>query len=232
MCLRLVGLRLERTIGTMAATEQSGIVRTFLVEDQYFTAEGILKTLRGESRLSILGHFASAEEALAGETAARADVALVDLGLPRMNGMELTRELLAINPELKVIWLTAYPVIELVETAKAFGAGAVLYKTCFPQELIEAIFKVHSGGNECRQEEKREPKMPIPADKEVEQLSARQKQILSLVAQGFITKEIADRLELSPRTVESHRVAIMRRLHSETVADLTRIACRNGLAPL
>jgi DNA-binding NarL/FixJ family response regulator len=224
--------RIRTGKGSMAAIGTVCSIRLFLVEDQFFTAAGILKSLEQDPHLAVLRHFTSAEEALEQEAWVGADIALLDLGLPGMNGMELTRELLLRKPALKVIWLTAYPVVELSETAKSFGATAVLYKTCLPGELLEMIFTVYSGKKNLVQQCSRLPTAPWLQDERISQLSARQRQILSLIAQGFMTKEIADRLDLSPRTVESHRVAIMRRLNSENVADVTRIACRNGLAPL
>lgn len=202
------------------------------MEDQYFTASGILKTLAEDPRIKVMGHFISAEEALESLPVEWADVGLLDLGLPGMNGMELTRELLRRNPELKIIWLTGYPVVELVETAVAFGASTVLYKTCLPEELLRAIFALHCLGASSHEGSSRTPAPPRTQDAVVDQLSPRQRQVLSLIAQGFTTKEIATRLCLSARTVETHREAIMRRLHSENIADMTRIACRNGLVPL
>ena len=159
----------------------------------------------------------SAEKALATVPENPPDVLLMDINLPGMSGVECTARLKDRMPELQVVMITVYEDAEVVFSALKAGACGYLLKRSTPAEILEAVCEVHQGGAPMSGEIARmvvgafrAPSPKTPADSP---MSAREKELLDLLAQGLPNKTIAERLGLSPMTIKSYLKSIYEKLH-------------------
>jgi DNA-binding NarL/FixJ family response regulator len=194
-------------------------VRIFLVDDHTLVRAGVRRILESHPGLEVVGEVADGREALAALGAARADVLVVDLTMPGMDGFEVMRTMHA-RPEY---------VMRAIEE----GADGYLLKDSAVQDLVTAIHEVRQdrvyysaavqqGLTELLRERKNGERTSAP-------LTERELEVLRQIAIGLSTKEIAARLEISTRTVETHRANLMRKLGLRSVALLTQYAMREGL---
>jgi DNA-binding NarL/FixJ family response regulator len=171
---------------------------------------------------------ACAEEALQLAQEYEPDIAVVDLGLPDTSGLELTSLLLRRAPNLAVLIMTMYAGDDYVVRAVDAGARGYILKDAPIAQVVSAIEALAAGGSFFSPDVMRLMKSSSPAVA----LSERQRQILDYLVEGYSNKEIARLLEVSVRTVESHRVVIKRKLGAERAVDLLRRAVRLGFTHL
>ena len=168
--------------------------------------------------------YATAEDALAGLPKVKPDVVLMDINLPGMNGVECVRKLKALLPQTQVMMLTVYEDTENIFNALAAGANGYLLKRTPTKELIEAIREVHRGGSPmtthiARLVVQSFQKPAAPAAQpggDLSELSEREQQVLDLLAQGLIYKEIADKLQIGYETVHTYIRRIYEKLQVRT----------------
>jgi DNA-binding NarL/FixJ family response regulator len=207
--------------------ETSGMrPRVLLADDHRLVVEGLSKLLQNE--IELVGSASSGAEAVEMAAALQPDVVLMDISMPGMNGVEAAKELREKAPHAKVIAITMHnSPVYLRESMKAGMAGFVL-KQSAASELAAAVHAV------MRNERYITPLLSEHAGETGEggdrALTSRQCQVLRLIAQGCIAKEIAARLGISVRTAEFHRVSIMQKLGLHTTAQLTRYALEQGIA--
>jgi DNA-binding NarL/FixJ family response regulator len=202
--------------------------RIVIAEDHTLIAEGLRKLLEPEfESVTVVGN---GRELLDVVAVSQPHVALVEIGMPRLNGIEAARRLGEISPATKVVIVTAYD--EPRHAVDAFRAGAVgfVLKRCTFSELLTAIRCVLAGETYIT---------PLVADQAIEaasepalgrRLTSRQREVLQLVAEGFTAKDVAHALNVSVRTAVYHKMAIMERLGLHTTAELTRYALEHGIA--
>jgi DNA-binding NarL/FixJ family response regulator len=195
-----------------------------VVEDNRATRESLVEVLEQEPSLRCLATYSTGEAALAGLPAAPPDVALVDINLPGMDGIELVAKLKVKVPELQMLILTSYEESTLIFNALRAGASGYLLKKAIPDELIPAIEQVHAGGSPMssqvarkvvsffRQAEK--PARDVPAG--FQELTGREQEILALLAKGYLIKEISDQLGIAFHTVRTHVRHIYEKLHVQS----------------
>ena len=210
-------------------------IKTLLVDDHALLRDGLAALLEDTGEFEVVGFAASGREALARVDELRPQLVVMDLAMPDLNGVEATRRLLQAHPKTKVVALTMHADRRYVSGAlKAGAAGYVLKEAAF-DELIDAATRVMAGTTYLS------PKVSDLMVREyvskqesglVSVLSSREREVLQLIAEGRSTKEIADDLCISSKTVESHRKRIMDRLELRTVAELTKFAVRWGLTEL
>jgi DNA-binding NarL/FixJ family response regulator len=188
-----------------------------IVEDDKNLREDLADLLSGRKGFRCVGAFASAEEALQSLPAKRPDVVVMDINLPKMSGIDCTRELKSRLPETEVVMLTMFDDTKLIFAALRAGANGYLLKRAAPTELLAAIEQVRAGGSPMSPEIARQvvqffqAQKPAPAG--AGELSDRERELLSLLARGQQYKEIADKLGISTDTVRSHIRRIYRKLH-------------------
>ena len=215
----------------MAMNEEQ-TVRVLLVDDHPLLRAGVRGQLEGQGEIEVVGEAGDGAEGvrLAGES--EPDIVFMDINLKGMNGLEATRAVLEAAPRTKVIIFSMHDDEEYVLGAIRAGASGYILKSRSPDELIEAVDMVRRGntyfsGSIARFIEREyikgvtEPEEP--------RLTRRETEVLKLIAEGHINKEIADRLSLSVRTVETYRERLMRKLDIHTAAGLTRYAIAQGL---
>ncbi len=211
-------------------------IRILLADDHTLFRQGIKTVINAEMDLEVVGEAANGGEAIDKAAELRPDVVLMDIGMPGFSSFEATRQIRKNRPETKVLFLTMYDDEDyLVEGMESGGSGYVLKDSPAPQ-LLAAIRDVHRGGSflsprmlsqlvdDFRSRIKSATRLPRFAT-----LTAREKQVLKLLAEGSSVKEIACDLNLSVKTVEAHKFNLMRKLDIHNKAQLVQYAIQKKI---
>lgn len=205
-------------------------VRVLLAEDHVIVREGLRVLLEREG-FQLVGEASDGHEAVQRAAELRPDVAVLDIAMPLMNGIEAAREMSHSSPRTRAVLLTQHGEDQYVRAALRAGIRGYVLKAQAATDLVQAIRRV------CRGEVYLSPGVSrvvveaylAKAEMPSELLSARERQVLQMVAEGKSTKEIATLLGISAKTVESHRSRLMRKLDIHETAGLVRYAIRRGL---
>jgi len=204
--------------------------RIVLAEDHLIVREGFRALLEREG-LQVVGEAEDGHEAvqLVGKT--HPDVAVLDIAMPRLNGIDAAREIRRVSPDTRTMLLSMYTGEHLVLAALRAGVTGYLLKTKAASDLVRAIHEVCRGGIYLSAGISREVLQTYlergePAG---DPLSPRERQVLQLIAEGKTTKEVASVLGISVKTAVSHRTRIMEKLDIHETASLVRYAIRGGL---
>lgn len=209
-------------------------LKILIADDHGVTREGLESILEKTKEFDVTAKAENGREAIKMVRNTRPDIVIMDINMPDLNGTETTRRLLAEFPKIKVIGLSMYSDISYVTGMLKAGARGYLAKSCVVEELVKAVFAVHRGRlylSEGISEEILEDyirgQVPVKPT-----LSAREREVLQLLAEGNKTSQIAERIHVSIKTVESHRKNIMEKLKLYSIAELTKYAIREGLTGL
>ncbi|HET9930747.1 MAG TPA: response regulator transcription factor [Polyangiaceae bacterium] len=216
-------------------------MRVFLADDHRLLREGLRALLEREG-MHVVGEASSGRELLEELERTRPDLVVVDISMPELNGIDATRRVLAIAPETSVIALSMNGDRRQVLGMLEVGASAYVLKSSAGRELLHAIAEVSAGRKYVSPaiadvlpelpEGKRDSSPMRSSELPATALSAREREVLQLVAEGNSSKEIAGKLNIAVGTVETHRRQIMERLGLRTIAALTKYAVREGLTTL
>jgi DNA-binding NarL/FixJ family response regulator len=201
------------------------MIRLLLVDDHPLVRDGLKARLASEPDIEVVGEAGDAPQAIAALAAHAPTLALMDIGMKDVNGIELTAMLLQRMPRLAVLMLSMYDSVEYAQRALQAGARGYVLKDAPSSEILAALRSVASGGTYLSPAiAQRLFRTPVTRNV----LSTREQDILACLAQGQASKQIARALNLSVRTVESHRQNIRRKLELETQADLIRYAVEHA----
>ncbi|MGE8334798.1 response regulator [Pseudomonas laurylsulfatiphila] len=204
----------------------SSPIRIALVDDHSLVRDGIKALLAVMSPLEMVGEAENGADAIDMVGRCQPDLLLVDISLPDMNGLELTRVLRSQYPSLKVLVLSMYDNYEYVSESVRSGASGYVLKNAPSREIIAAIEAITSGGTFYSADIAQR----LIADRNTDnELTPRESQVLSKMAQGLNNKEMARELDISVRTVETHRLSIRRKLNIDKPAALVKYAIDHGL---
>jgi len=205
-------------------------IRVLVADDHAIVRTGIRHVLEGESGFAVVAEAANATEALARAEELRPDVALLDISMPGESGLQVTAELRRRAPETRIVIISMYDNAEYVIESVRAGAHGYLLKDTAAVELRGAVRAVHRGESyfsppvASRLSAAVRGELAAEPAAAVEQLTAREREVLIGVAKGQTNRAIAAGLGISHRTVETHRESLMRKLGIRTVAGLTRFA--------
>jgi|SRR5882724_11004028 len=217
-------------------------IRVFVVDDHPLVRSGVRRELEG--RVDVVGTAGDVDGAATGIAAARPDVVLVDVHMPGGGGAELIRRVLgsaaasgdpAAAPVPRFLALSVSDAAEDVISVIRAGARGYLTKTVSGAELAEAIGRVAAGDAVFSPRlagfvlDAFAGSLPLPSDPELDQLTAREREVLRLIARGYAYKEVARRLNLSVKTVETHVSSVLRKLQLSSRHELTRWATERRL---
>lgn len=201
-------------------------IRVALVDDHSLVRDGIKALLAVMAPLEVVGEAENGADAIEMVGRCQPDLLLVDISLRDMNGLELTRALRAQYPSLKVLVLSMYDNYEYVSESVRAGASGYVLKNSPSREIIAAIEAIASGGTFYSAEIAQR----LIADKSTDnELTPRESQVLYKMAQGLNNKEMARELDISVRTVETHRLSIRRKLNIDKPAALVKYAIDHGI---
>lgn len=208
-------------------------VRILLADDHTLVRAGVRRILEAEPGFQVVGEVSDGAAALEALAAGPVDVLVLDLTMPGLDGFEVLRRARAQWPDLKVLVLTMHADAEYVARAVQDGADGYLLKDSAVQDLVAAIAAVRAGRAYYSPPVQRELSELLRAHaappRPMDTLTEREREVLRLVVKGRSTKEIASELDISTRTVETHRANLMRKLNIKSVALLTQFAIRERL---
>ncbi|MDE3249610.1 MAG: response regulator transcription factor [Bacteroidota bacterium] len=205
------------------------MIRVFIVDDHPVVAEGIRSLLSPEQTISWQGHALNAADCIEGLKTVAVDVLLLDINLPDKNGVDLCKEVRVNFPGVKVLALSTLNQPSFINKIMNNGGSGYVLKNADKAELMEAIRTVAAGDDYLSEEASRLVKAALHERDGVPYLTRREKEILGLLATGLTTPEIAEKLFVSPWTVDGHRKSIMTKLNVRNTASLIKYAYENGL---
>jgi len=200
-------------------------IKISIVEDNSGMRENVALLLNQAPGLHCVSTYASAEAAVRDLPLQKPDVALVDINLPGMNGIECVAKLKTQLPQLQVLMLTRYEQSDMIFDSIRAGASGYLLKDTPAEELIQAVEQVHSGGAPMTMQIARKVmdhfrQIQKPASA-VEKLTPREQEVLTLLAKGYLYKEIADQLNITINTLRNHLRTIYEKLHVHSRTEAT-----------
>lgn len=208
-------------------------IRVLLVDDHRIILDGLKGLLEGVVDMECVGAVANGSEALELVRHVAVDVVLMDLDMPVMDGIDTLERMRRDHPAVRCIILSMHDEAAVVRRVMDLGADGYLVKNCGREELLFAIRSVHGGQRhfqgsvvsgllEARQHKGTEHQL-------LKELSEREIEVLAALAEGLSNKEIGERLFISPRTVDTHRTNLMKKLDIHNLAGLVRLALKAGL---
>jgi DNA-binding NarL/FixJ family response regulator len=204
-----------------------------LVEDHTLVRAGIRSLLSSVGDIDVVGETGNGRDALRLVRKLEPDVVLMDISMPELNGMEATARITKSHPQVKVLMLSMHNDEEYVAQSLKAGARGYLVKEAATKELEQAIHAVMRGeiyvSNTVSMNNVERLMQDSSSGSALGNLTSRQREILQLVVEGYTTRDIAERLSLSVKTVETHRTHLMDRLEIRDVPRLVRFAIKAGL---
>ena len=212
-------------------------IRILLADDHRVLRHGLRVLIEKQSDCEVVAEATDGIEAVRLSQKLRPDVVVMDVSMPRLNGIEATRQIRAALPEVRVLALSMHPHRRMVAEMLRAGASGYLLKDCETSELKTAIRTVAGGkmylspdvsGPVVEELVSQAPAEPGP----LAVLTPKEREVLQLLAEGHAVKEVAYTLAIAERTAHTHRVNIMQKLDLKSMADLTKFAIREGLTSI
>lgn len=214
-------------------------IRVLLAEDHTILRKGLCSLLENEFGIEVVGESENGREAIEKTELLKPDVLVLDISMPLLNGIEVTRKLIKKFPDLKILVLTMHTSDEFVFEVLNAGAKGYVIKKAAPDELVSAIHAVSLGQSYFSPEISkmlldRMVDTGMMQDESIafKNLSDREREVLQLVAEGHSSREISEMLFISIKTVENHRASIMEKLGLHNLAELIKYAINKGIIQL
>ena len=211
-------------------------IRVLIADDHEIVAEGLEHVVAAQPDFVVVGRAQDGRAAVQRTHELEPDIVVMDIAMPGMNGIEATRAICDRSPETRVIILSMHSTPEYVYRALQAGASAFIVKRGAARELVDAIRAVHAGRHYFSARIAKGVNSPFsdsagPQDP-LRILSAREREVLQLLAEGKGVADIAETLRLSPKTIETYRAHLYQKLDIQDLPGLVRFAIRHGVTPL
>lgn len=214
----------------------SKVIRILIADDHAVVRKGLITLIASEPGMEVVGEAADGVEVVLKARSLKPDVILLDMIMPRQNGLEAIHEIKREDPQARILVITSFAEDQMVFPAIKAGALGYLLKDASPQQLLQAIYDVFNGDSSLH------PSIALKVIRELnnssdlppteDPLTPRESVILKLVAQGLSNQEIAERLVISERTVGNHIGSILSKLHLANRTQAALYALREGIADL
>jgi DNA-binding NarL/FixJ family response regulator len=214
-------------------------IKVFLADDHTVIRDGLRFMLEAQGDITVVGDAADGRQAVNQVQKLKPDVVIMDIAMPELNGIEATQQIRQTCPSTQVVILSVYSNAEHIFRALQAGARGYLLKESGGKEVVSAVRAVRVGrrylsrkiaetmiDDYVHQRESTEAKSPL------ERLSPREREVLQLVVEGKSSKEIANIIHLSPKSVETYRSRLMQKLNVNDLPGLVKFAIQHGLTPL
>ena len=211
-----------------------------IADDHEVARRGIRSLLESHPGWEVCAEAKDGRDAVELATRIKPDLVLLDIGMPNLNGLEAARQILAITPNVAILILTMHDSDNVIREVLRAGARGFLLKSDAGRDLVAAVDALQSQKTfftprvsqmvlDGFLNREKHPDVAYDADLSGDVLTAREREVIQLLAEGRTSKEVAVTLKLSVKTAETHRTNLMRKLGLHSVADLTRYAVRNGI---
>jgi len=210
--------------------------RILIADDHDIVRKGLRALLQEEPSWRIVADVQDGRSAVAKTQELKPDIAILDIGMPSLNGLDATRQIVKINPDTKVLILTMHDSEQLIQNVLNAGARGYLMKSDAGRDLVVAVRALLSGQSFFTRRVAQivldgfTGRRTTTTEGEFQQLTPKEREVVQLLAEGKRSKEAADVLKVSTKTLETHRSNIMRKLGCHSVTELVRYAIRNHLA--
>jgi len=209
------------------------MIKVLLADDHKIVREGLRRIIEESGEMEVVAEAADGNEAISKTLDTRPDVAVVDISMPGMDGLEVVSQLKALAPSMPVLILTMHDEEQYVVRAVESGAMGYVTKQAAPEQLVDAVKKLYAGGLYLTEKASEALALRvIKGDKfksDAESLSMRELQVLRKLALGQTNHEIADSYHLSVKTVDTYRSRILKKLNLRNNAELSRFAMQNKI---
>ncbi len=207
-------------------------IRVLLVDDHIVLRDGLKSLLTQESDIEVIGDVGDGREAISAVESLRPDVILTDISMPGLNGIESVRMLRHEHPTLKIIILSMHSGQEYVLQSLQAGANGYVVKQADASEVLAAIRSVMAGGAYLSPTISKhlidDYLSQTPEEISAPKLTTREREVAQLIAEGQSTREISETLTISVKTVETHRMNIMKKLNAKSATDIIKYALKKG----
>lgn len=213
-------------------------IRTILLEDHKMVRQGLVALLQDASDIEIVAEAGDGIAAIELARSHKPDLALLDISMPGMNGLEAAQKIREVSPGTKLLFLTMYADDEYIIQALRFGGTGYVLKDADAGTLIDAVRRVHRGESYLSPEVSQTIIRRVinedvePHGESHENLTTRERQILQMIAESKTNREIGERLKISIKTVQTHRANLMNKLDIHDQTSLVKYAIRHGLVKL
>jgi DNA-binding NarL/FixJ family response regulator len=218
--------------------DQNKKTKVLIADDHQIFRDGIVALFIGSQSFVIAGEACDSESLFGLLQDICPDIILLDINMPGMNGIEIAKKLKAEKPEIKIVMLSANSDEQSITDSVKAGAHGFLDKNCTSAELFDALQKTTNNQNYFSDNitnvvfKSFVHNVHNEKDKDLEKLSQREIEIIKLISDGLIFKEIADKLNISPRTVEAHKNNILEKLQISTTAELIKFAIKHQITTI
>jgi two-component system response regulator NreC len=215
-----------------------GKIRVLVADDHTMVRKGLCSLLEAKPDIEVVGEAEDGREAVEKVEALLPDVVLMDITMPRLNGLEATRQIKRLFPKVKIVALTMYTNEEYIQQFLQAGASGYVVKQAAPAELISAIQAVYRGDSFLSPLISRTvideylKRTEPAASSEQAKLTDREREVLQLIAEGCSNRDIAQKLQISIKTAGVHRTNLMEKIGIHNVTDLVKYALRKGIIRL
>ena len=210
--------------------------RILIADDHDIVRKGLRALVEEESTWQVVADVQDGRSAVAKTQELKPDIAILDIAMPSLNGLDATKQIVKVNPDTKVLILTMHDSERLIQHVLNAGARGYLMKTDAGRDLVMAIRALLLGQTYFTQRVAQivldtfTGKKTTTTEGDIQSLTAKEREVAQLLAEGKSSKEAADVLNVSTKTLETHRSNIMRKLGCHSVTDVVRYAIRNHLA--
>jgi DNA-binding NarL/FixJ family response regulator len=212
-------------------------ITVLLAEDHVVVREGLHILIEADGDIKVVGEAVTGREAVSMTKQFRPDVVVMDIAMPLLNGIQATQQILSASPKMKILILSAHADPEYVDQLMALGVVGYLTKQTSSEMVARAVREVHSGGTffspSVAKHLRDHYHKVLPQNKTPKRdnirLTSREAELLQLIAEGHVNKQIASELNISIKTVEKHRQHLMEKLNIHEIAGLTRYAIAAGV---
>jgi two-component system response regulator NreC len=210
-------------------------IKVLLAEDHIIVRKGLRSLLDREADIEVVGEADNGQQAVEKAQLTQPDIVLMDITMPVLNGLEATRQIKELRLPIKVVVLTVHATPEYAYQILRAGGSAYVLKQAAVSELIGAIRAVYQGGSFLSPSISRHAvdeygRQATTTEDRYDKLTAREREVLQMIAEGRTNREIAVIMHVTVKTVEAHRASLMNKLDLHSIADLTKYALRKGIA--
>lgn len=213
-------------------------IKVFLADDHAVVRDGLQSMMEAQGDIEVIGHAGNGYEAVGKITELCPDVAVVDIAMPEMNGIDVTQEVIKACPSTRVVILSMYSTTEHILQALRAGALGYVLKESAGVEVIDAVRAVHAGHRYLSEKildrvvaDYVSRSATVTIKSSLERLTLREREVLQLVVEGKSSVEISLILDISAKTIDTHRSRLMKKLDIRNIGDLVKFGLRHGLTP-